>query len=128
MNRIRTALAASSVAAVALGGVVLAAGPAAADIERRATCGGAKAELSVDKEGKGFEVDADLDRAKPGSSWRIKLLHDGKVFTNVVRTADYEGDVDVERYRADSAGNDTFKLVAKNLDSGASCTLKITTS
>ncbi len=38
------------------------------DTERTASCGQALVELNVDKEGNRFEVDGDVDNAKPGST------------------------------------------------------------
>ena len=51
----------------AAGATVLVATPASADVERRGTCAGATYELNVDRERGGFEVDADVDGARPGS-------------------------------------------------------------
>lgn len=116
-------------AAVALPVVALVAAPANAayDIEKQKRCGDARIELSVDREAGGFEVNADVDNATAGSRWRIVLRHDGTQVAKVNRRADNEGDVEVERWRRNTQGSDTFKMRAKNRDTGRVCTLKITT-
>ena len=86
----------AAAATAAVGATALVAAPAHADVERRGTCAGATYELSVDRERGGFEVDADLDNATPGSTWRVAIQHDGTVVTSTVRTADREGEIDVD--------------------------------
>jgi hypothetical protein len=71
-------------------------------------------------------VSADLDGLRPGSSWKIVLRHDGTKIASVVRRADHEGDVDIERYRADTAGSDKFTMRAKRVGGTASCAAQIT--
>ncbi|WP_193613083.1 hypothetical protein [Nocardioides lijunqiniae] len=120
-----TALIAGS-ALLAVPAVTLVAAPASADVERSGACGGGRYELSVDREGAGWEVNADLDRVAPGSRWRVVLKHDGRTFYSKVRTADREGDLDVERFRRDTAGKDSFRLVAKRVNGTATCARTIT--
>jgi hypothetical protein len=98
------------------------------DLERSARCGQAVVELSVDRERRGFEVDADVDRAVPGSTWKVVVRHDGdKVLTRTLE-ADAEGDLDVETRRPDTAGDDVFTLRVKNLDTDAkACRLTVST-
>lgn len=112
-------------ATAAAGTTVLVAGPASADVDRTGTCAGATYELSVDRERGGWEVDADLDNARPGSSWRVALRHDGQVVTSKVHTADAEGEIDVDAWRRDTAGSDSFVLKVK-LVGGTSCSTKVT--
>lgn len=120
-------------AALGIAGTVVAAptafflAPAAhADVERHGSCGAGTYEFDVDRENGGFEVNFDLDRVKRGSTWKIVLRHDGNRFYKSVRTADHEGDVDVERFRRNTAGSDTFKARAVNTKNGASCSATIT--
>ncbi|MCW2854090.1 MAG: hypothetical protein JWM84_3754 [Nocardioides sp.] len=120
-----TALIAGS-ALLAVPTATLVAAPAHADVERSGACGAGRYELSVDREGAGWEVNADLDRVAPGSRWRVVLKHDGKTFYSKVRTADREGDIDVERFRRDTAGKDSFRLVAKRVGGKAKCARTIT--
>ena len=51
----------------------------------------------------GWDVDADLDQLATGAEWKIVLKHDGKRFYREVRTADHEGEIDVDRFRGDTA-------------------------
>ena len=111
--------------AAAAGSTVLVTAPAHADTERTGTCAGATYELNVDRERGGFEVDADLDNAKPGSSWRVAIQHDGKVVTSKVRTADREGEIDVDTWRRNTAGSDTFRLTVTPAG-GPGCSVKVT--
>jgi hypothetical protein len=121
----KTLIATTLVATAAAGSTVLVAGPASADVERRGTCAGATYELNVDRERGGFEVDADLDRARPGSRWRVTLRHDGEVVTSKIHTADAEGDIDVDTWRRNTAGTDTLRLTVKPVG-GTACSTKIT--
>lgn len=117
------ALGATALLATGLG--TLAVAPAhAADREFR--CAGADVEFDVEKEDGRFEVGVDIDRAKPGSKWRVVLRHDGKVFHNKVRRADREGDVEVERTRRNTAGKDVFKVTVKKVGTKKSCSRTIT--
>ncbi len=97
------------------------------DNERTVRCGVARIELRVDRERGGFDVDGDVDDAKPGSRWKVVIRHDGEKVLSRTRTADAEGDVDVDTWRHNSAGNDTFKLRVKNLDTDKVCKVTITT-
>lgn len=97
------------------------ASPANADTERQGRCGGARYEFEVDRERGGFEIDADIDGAAARSTWRLTLKHDGKVYYNKVRTADREGEIDVERFRPNTAGKDVFTLRVKNTKTGKVC-------
>lgn len=102
---------------------LLAAAPAQADIDRYGTCAGASFELSVDRERRGFEVDVDIERAAPNSRWRVKLSHDGKVVHSRVHRADREGEVDVDTWRRNTRGRDTFVLTVRPVG-GASCSVR----
>ena len=105
---------------------VLAPSPAHADVERHGACGGGSYEFSVDREGGGFEVSADVDNVQPGSKWRVVLRHDGKRLAKVVRTADREGDVEVERRARNTAGRDAFAFRAKRIGVAQSCSARVT--
>jgi hypothetical protein len=101
---------------------VVAAPAATADAERTVRCGPGTAELSVDTEGRSLEVSADLDDVTPGSRWRLVLRQDGNRIAKVVRTADNEGDLDIERFVRNTRGLDTFAFRAKQLGGGACST------
>jgi hypothetical protein len=121
----KTLIATTLVATAAAGSTVLVAGPASADVERRGTCAGATYELNVDRERGGFEVDADIDNARPGSEWRVAIRHDGTLATSRVLRADGEGELDLDTFRRNTAGKDTFKLTVTPAG-GSSCSLKVT--
>lgn len=103
-----TTLLGASVAASALvvGTTTLPA--SAADREFRYA--GAEVDYEVEKDDGRFEVEVDLDDAKPGSRWRVRLWHDGKRYHNKVHRADGDGEFEIERNRPNTAGKDTFKL------------------
>lgn len=124
----RTAVLTTAGALLAAPAAVLVAAPAHADVERHGACGGGWYEFSIDREGNGFEVSVDLDRVKPGSKWKVVLHHDGKRFFNRTVRADYEGDLDVERYRGNTQGKDRFKFRVSRVNGSASCADKITVS
>ena len=88
--------------------------PASADVDRHGSCGTGVYELSVDREGSGYEIDGSIEGVKPGSQWTFVVRHDGTRLTKVTRTADHEGEVDVDAYAKNTAGKDKFSFVAKN--------------
>ncbi len=120
------AIAGGLIAALTVPAVLLAAAPAHADIERSGRCAGAEFELSVDREHRGFEVEADIDDARPGSAWRVTLRHEGKVFYSKIRHADREGDISVDRFRHNTRGKDKFRLKVTPVG-GKSCSVKVIT-
>lgn len=85
------------------------------DKDRDFRIGGAQVDFSVEKDDGRFEVSVDIDDARPGSTWRVVLKHDGKRFHNKVHRADGDGDVDIDRTRRNSAGADVFKVVVKKV-------------
>lgn len=115
-------------ALIAVPATVLVSAPAHADVERHGACGGGHYEFSVDREAGGFEVSLDLDYVQPGSRWKVVLRHDGNRYLKRTLRADYEGDLDVERWRSDTTGQDTFKFRAKRVNGSASCSRTITVS
>ena len=121
----KTIIATTLIATAAAGTTVLAAGPASADVERRGSCAGATFTLDVDRVRGGYEVDADIDRARAGGEWRVTIRHGGKVTTSRVRRADDEGEIDVDTFRRNTRGNDTFELTVTPAGR-SSCSLKAT--
>lgn len=122
----RTSALVAAGALLAVPAATLAAAPANADVDRSGVCGGGRYEMSVDREGAGWEVNADLDDVAPGSRWRIVLKQDGTTFFSQTRRADDEGDLDVERYRGNTPGKDTFRMIATRVGSSTTCAQKIT--
>lgn len=119
MSTIRTATAATSVAALVAAAATLVPASASADgpeKEVRFRVAGATADLKVEKDDGRFEVDVDLDRARPGSKWRIVLRHDGKRYYSKVKRADADGEIDVDTVRRDTRGADVFKVTVKKVN------------
>lgn len=124
-------LAATAASAVLVGGAgtaaVLVAGPASADTERRGTCAAGTYEFDVDREDGGYEVAVDLDNVAPGTRWVVALRHDGKIVAKRTSTADVEGDVELEAFRPNTAGSDTFAFTAKRKGAAkVACSASIT--
>lgn len=114
LNLRRTTATLGATALLATPLAVVAASPAVA-ADREFGYAGAEVEFDVEKDDGRFEIDVDVDDAKPGSKWRIVLRHNGKVFHKRVHTADSDGDIDVDRERRDTRGRDTFKLTIKRI-------------
>ena len=130
MNRTATALIAAGTLVAAPLATIAAASPASADVSKRGACGPGTYEFQVDREdredGGGFEVSADLDRLTPGSSWTLVIKHDGQRITKVTRTADAEGELDIDVNRPNTAGSDAFRFKAAPVGGGAKCAATVT--
>lgn len=124
----RTTALVGAAAVLAVPTAVLVSSPAQADVEKSGSCGAGIYEFSVDREGKGFEIDAGLENVEPGSRWRITLKQDGDRFYRGVQRADFEGDLDVDRYRGNTPGNDTMKFRANRVGGAGACGATITVS
>ena len=125
-KRIRTAAATTLLAGSTLTVGLLAAPAAHADTERNGRCGGGTYELSAGPDDGRYEVSVDLDRVAPGTRWRVVVKHEGRTIANVVRTADREGDVEVERAVRGTAGSETFSFRASRLNAPISCSRSVT--
>ncbi|WP_232679328.1 hypothetical protein [Nocardioides sp. R-C-SC26] len=122
-----TALATATAGTLAgVGLAVGAAAPAHADVERQGRCGVGVYDFSVDREGRGYEVSVDLDGLPRSSRWKVQLFHNGAAVLTTTRAADVEGDVEVETYRRNASGADTFRFRATRVGGGASCGSTIT--
>ena len=106
-----TALAGAT-ALVAVPLTIAATAPANADVDRNGRCGTGVYELSVDRERGGYDVDAGIEGVKPFSTWTFTVTHDGKRLTKVTRTADDEGEVDVDVNARNTRGKDKFAFTA----------------
>ena len=127
MNHLtRTAAGLGTALALAVPTALVVAAPAHADTERRGACGAGDYELSVDREDGGYEVSVDIDRVAADSRWRVVMKHDGQRFYRNVLRADREGELDVDRQRANTSGRDTFKFRAKRLGQDVSCSARVT--
>jgi len=117
-------LLAAPLTTVALAGSASAAPAAAAapaDREKRGTCAGGTYELQAEREDGGYEVTVDLDRLAPGSQWKVVLRHEGKRVAAVTRTADAEGDVELEAFRNGTPGAERFSFRATPVGGGKGC-------
>ncbi|NHC21647.1 hypothetical protein G6553_00480 [Nocardioides sp. IC4_145] len=117
MTHARTVTAALAAASLIAAPLALAA-PAHADgpeKEREFRVAGADVDFSVEKDDGRFEIDVDIDDARPGSKWRVVLRHDGKRFHNKVHRADSDGDIDIDKRRRDTKGADVFKVTVKKV-------------
>ncbi|GAA1933141.1 hypothetical protein [Nocardioides hwasunensis] len=112
-------------ATAAAGTTVLVAAPANADVEKRGTCAGATFELNVDRERGGYDVDADVEGARAFSEWKVAIRHNGKLAVSRTVKADDEGELDLDAFRKNTRGKDTFKLTVTPAGSSA-CSVKVT--
>lgn len=121
----RTAAALGTTALVATPLTMMTASPAAA-ADREFSYAGASVEYDVEKDDGRFEVEVDVDDAKPGTRWVITLWHDGNRYYHRTRTADSDGDIEVQRSRANTKGKDVFKMRIKKVGGPAAQTRTIT--
>jgi hypothetical protein len=122
MSKLHKATATVGAVALLAAPIGLAAGPAYADgpqKERHFRVAGAKVDFTVEKDDGKFEVDVDIDNAKPGSRWRVILKHDGKRYLKQVYRADREGDVDIDKNRPNTKGKDVFRVKVKKIGGGS---------
>jgi hypothetical protein len=120
-NLIASTAVAGTLTALA-GTTVLVAAPAHADVDRRGTCAGATYELGIDRERGGYDVDADVEGARPSSEWKVVIRHNGTVATARTLTADREGELDVDTWRRNTSGSDVFTLIVTPVGRSA-CTV-----
>lgn len=122
MSKIRTATATLGAAALLVAPLSLMSAPAHADgpeKNREFRIAGAEIDFSVEKDDGRFEVEVDVDDARPGSRWRVVLKHDGKRFHSRVHRADGDGDIKIDRKRGDTPGADVFKVRVKQIGGDA---------
>jgi hypothetical protein len=116
----------AALGAAALVATPLAIASPAGAVERELRYAGAKVDFSVEKDDGRFEVDVDLDDARPGQRFRVVLKHDGRTFHKRVHTVDREGDIDIEKNRRNTAGKDAFKMKLKKVGGPKAVTRTIT--
>lgn len=117
MNLRRTTATIGAGALLAAPLTVLGAAPATADAEkeREFRVAGAEVDFSVEKDDGRFEVEVDLDEARPGSTWRIVLRHDGRRYHKRVHRADRDGEIEIDRKRRNTRGKDVFTVKVKRI-------------
>ena len=69
-------------------------------------------EFNLEKEGKRIDVDLDVEAQRAGQRWDVRLYHNGKRVTKVVRTTDAEGEFELDRNRPNKKGTDTLRFKA----------------
>jgi hypothetical protein len=84
-------------------------------VQREFDLAGAEVDFEVEKEGGRFEVEVDIDDARPGSQWRVKLWHDGNRYHNRIHTADRFGEVEIDKLRPDTSGDDVFRVKVRRI-------------
>jgi hypothetical protein len=97
--------------------------PAAiAGIERHGSC---KVyghwELDLSYEGGRVEVDFEVDTARAGKTWRVRVTHNGTTALTGTRVSDHEGDFDVEVHTSNASGADHYTARATQAATGAVC-------
>lgn len=115
-------VAALAAAAVVAGPVAVVTAGAASAAEREGRCDRATFQLEVEREDGGFEVSADIDDAAPGSRWKVVLEQDGRTYVSTTRRADGDGEVSLDRDRANTRGADVFTLRVNKVGTGGGCT------
>ena len=111
-----------------LAGGLMATAPAAmaqdgGGVTKRGSCSGAaewKLGLRPEDGGK-IDVQFEVEDAKPGSTWNIRLADNGTVFFKGTRTANSFGKFRVERLTTDQSGSDRVTGRAVNQTSGQVC-------
>jgi hypothetical protein len=119
--------------AALIAGGLMATGPAAmasggGGVEKRGACSGAADwKLSAKPEDGGkIEVQCEVEHAKPGSTWTVRLTDNGTQFFSGTRTANSFGKFEVDRLTDNRAGSDTVRGRAVNQNSGQVCQGSVT--
>lgn len=127
MTAIRRSVATLAVAALAAGPLALVTASPAAAAEREGRCDGASFDFEVEREDGRFDVSVDIDDAPRGSAWKVVLRQDGRTFTKVVRRADSDGDVEVDRDGVrNTRGSDRFVMRINKVGTSGGCSSTIT--
>ena len=83
--------------------------------DREFRVAGAEVDFKVEKDDGRFEIEVDIDDAKPGSKWRVVLKHDGRLIHKKVHRADSDGEIEIDKNRRNTKGADTFKVRVKKI-------------
>ncbi|MGV1003671.1 MAG: hypothetical protein ACOYEV_02655 [Candidatus Nanopelagicales bacterium] len=109
----------ATTAASLLGLGLVAASPglaSAAEVEREkhGSCTGGSAvwELNLEKEAGRIDADLEIDSNRAGQKWKITFKHNGTTIYSGTRTTDSDGEVGVDRNRANKKGTDKFTFTA----------------
>lgn len=94
---------------------------------KRCSKGIAKLDVEIEKDGRWFEIDSEIERSRRGDVWNVRMYQNGKRFTNVKRKADRKGEVEVDRDRRNTKKQDVFTVWAKNQSTKEKCKVTIKT-
>lgn len=83
--------------------------------DREFSYAGADVEYEVEKDDGRFEVEVEIDDAKPGSRWQVVLRHDGKRYYKKTHRANGDGEIEIEKNRPNTRGKDVFKMKVKKI-------------
>jgi hypothetical protein len=113
-------------------GTMFAAAPAAmakdGDVVKRGSCTGAadwKIKLSPE-DGNKIEVEFQVEHAKPGQTWAVKMTDNGTSIFNGSKTANSLGKFKARTLAPNQAGADTVKATATNNVTGQTCSASAT--
>jgi len=112
---LRRSAAATVATAMVAGSLTLLGTTPAQAAEREFRYAGAEVDFEVDKDDGRFEVEVDIDEARPGERFRIVLWQNGQRFHKKVYTANRDGEIEVDKDRRDTRGRDVFKLKIKKI-------------
>jgi hypothetical protein len=121
MDLRRTTATLGAAALIATPLTVMTTAPAAA-ADREFRYAGAEVEFDVEKDDGRFEIEVDIDDAKPGSRWRVVLWHNGNRYHKRIHRADSDGEIEIEKKRRDTRGKDVFKLRVKKIGANKAAT------
>ena len=70
-----------------------------------------------------LEAGFEINQAKPGSVWRVRLTHNGATYFSGQRSAGRDGSFSVDHVVPNLGGTDQFRGRATNVGSGQICTV-----
>ena len=77
--------------------------------------------IKLSHEDGAIEVEAEVDTPKSGTTWHVKLRHDGNVFVDTHKTTNASsGSFHIQRTKPNHVGTDTFTLRASG-PNGETC-------
>jgi len=92
------------------------------EVRKHGLCSGAALwQMEAEDEGARLELEFDVNSSIAGQEWRVKLRHDGEVFTRVIKTTNSHGNFEVDRSVYDGLGADALGARAVNVGSGEVC-------
>lgn len=105
------------VAVTALAGTLLVWAVPAEAVEKRDTgacSAGARYELEVERERSRLDISFSVDRATPRERWQVRITNNGQQVARLTRTADSDGEWDVDRVVRDSGSGARIVVEARS--------------